>query len=197
MLSRVLLIDSMCAGVSHRGRASSTRVSAGYSRGRAPARRADVAAPMVGRGMKEREKDRESGRQREREVDRASRRCSVAPRTKSPGATARQCRARDRGERTRIPCVPCIYRARLNTRLILISHASRERLTYGRETYARASERASDRAKLHDGIAHSSSSGWTIAPKKKKDRRFCSRIYKERSMSILNRGVPGSRGVFL
>lgn len=71
---------------------------------------------------------------------RASRRCSVAPRTKSPGATARQCRARDRGERTRISCVPCVYiNARARYIHAPVLRAPRKAVRYAA---ARANERA-------------------------------------------------------
>lgn len=176
--------------VSHRGRASSTRGIGGIFARKGPGVcRADVAAPMVGRqGWK-------GERWREREVGRASRRCSVAPGTKSPGATARQCRARDRGERTRISCVPCTHiyraRARLNTRLSDLTRVSRER------TYGRACERSREilRRNFTPPSSSSSSSRWTIVPKK--SAFSLQDLQGERSMSILKRGVSGSRGVFL
>lgn len=109
MLSRVLLIDSTCAGDTYRGHRRPG--ASGYSVGLwGPG----IAPP----GGRRRSFDSGESRKRERErrdetrCRRASRRCSVAPRTKGPGAAARQCRARDRGERTRVSCVPCVERAR-------------------------------------------------------------------------------------
>lgn len=173
MLSRVLVIDSTCAHAERAGETEkkSERMKEKESE-RSPGvpivdgirifRRPRPALRCVAlcRGA------RPGGRRRSLVGSRrASRRFSVAPGTKSPGASARQCRARDRGERTRrVSCACPVHNfslsragAREREAATFVSSHCRTRMSI---TRANRRTRANETRRffLYDGPTSSSSS---------------------------------------